>query len=229
MAIQRSGKFFLWEDAPLCPSLGIETENIVACIREINKKRYEGIFGCPVFGFKQDNLNFLIDIKHIRYIHFWEIDLNNVDAIYHLKNLEYFSISPKRPSVDFSKLPKLEKIIWHHKKTDSGISNLENLKRLNLWRYKIPSYENLKIPNTLEYFEANWSDPEDLFGLPVLKNLKELQLHYCRNLKSLTGLKNIAPNLEKLVITRCKNCTDIEEIKILPNLQYVWIQDKKLV
>lgn len=229
MSIKSSGQFYTWEDAPLYPSLGIESCNLQKCILEINNKPYHGIFGCPVFGFKQDDLDFMHEIPHIRYIHFWEVNLKNIKALYTLKDLEYFSISPKRPAVNFEHFPKLKKVIWYHQKKDRGIDSLSSLKQLDLWRYKQPTYEGLQLPKTLEYLEINWSSPESLSGLSPLTSLKELQIHYCRNLQTLERLEEIAPNLEKLVITRCKNLTLPENFKNIPQLKHAWIQDKRVI
>jgi len=227
MPITKSGQFFTWNDSPFGPSLGIDTINIDNCITEIIKENYESIFGCSPFGFKQDNFEFLKKIPHIRYIHFWEVCIKNIDGLYNLKNLEHFSVGPKRPAINFIKFPKLKKVIWDHKKKDTGINQLHDLKVIDLWRYKSPSYETLELPDSLEYMEVNWSDPENLKSLKRLSNLKELQIHFCRNLKSLNGIKEHAPNIEKLVITNCKNLEDISDIKKLKNLKHAWIQDKQ--
>jgi hypothetical protein len=59
MSVERIGKFLQFNDLGITPSIGIETEIIDECIAEVISKGIKGVFGCPVFGFKQDNLNFL--------------------------------------------------------------------------------------------------------------------------------------------------------------------------
>ena len=44
-----------------------------------------------------------------------------------------------------------------------------------------------------------------------MSGLDELQFHYCRNLRTLNGLAKIAPNLKRLVITRCANLESFGE------------------
>lgn len=224
MPIQRKGQFLETEDLGVTHSLGIESSQLDDCIEEINRRQIDGIFGCPVFGFHEIDLNFMRDLDPIRQVWFWEIALKDIDGLYSHPNLEYFGISPKRPPIDFSKFPNLHRAVWHPYKRDRGFPELTELWSLDVWRYKpqTKSLSELELPTSLQQLEFNWCNLERLDELCILPNLEELQLHYCRNLGSLKGIQDVAPKLQKLVVTRCANLSDIDEAKDL-ELRHVYI------
>lgn len=51
-----------------------------------------------------------------------------------------------------------------------------------------------------------------LAGMPLLNELEELQIHYCRNLETIESVFDFAPNLKNLVITRCANLSNYEVV-----------------
>jgi hypothetical protein len=232
MPVERVGGFLEFSDLGITPSLGIETSKIDDCISEIQRRKIMGVFGCPAFGFKQDNLDFLEQIPFIIQVWFWEIQIARVDGLYVLQNLKYFGIHDKRPSIDFSRFPMLEQIVWTPIKGDKGMESLTRTKRLDLWRFRNPekTYSRLCLPQSLETLEINWSNPIDLRQFPRLPKLKQIQFHYCRNLVSLEGVVEAFPNLEEIIITRCPNLKDYDMIRTM-NLKriYVNIRNKEVV
>ena len=224
MPIARVGKFFETADLGIVHSLGIESVQMGDCIAEINRRGIRGIFGCPVFGFQESNLDFLERIHEMKQVWFWEVDLNDISGLYSQKTLEYFGMSPKRPAIDFSSFTRLRDIVWHPIKHDSGIEKLKWLERLDVWRYKTKdmSFSELQLPESLRKLEFNWCNQDSISALPALPNLEELQFHYCRNLRSLSGLRASAPNLKKLVVTRCANLETFEE-PLEMNLESIYI------
>jgi hypothetical protein len=214
MPIKRTGKFLETSDLGFTHSLGIETQLIDDCLREIQRRKLLGVFGCPAFGFKQHDLDFLREIPFIRQVWFWEINLKDVSGLYALKELEYFGLSPKRPALDFAKFPKLKKASWHPVKGDSGLERLDKLEEMDVWRFKPKdqSYAGLPLSKSLRKLDLNWCNPTSLDEMPVLHKLEELQIHYCRNLESIAPLFDVAPNLKRLVITRCANLSDYDVV-----------------
>jgi len=212
MPIERIGKYLETADLGFTHSLGIETNQIDSCIQEIQNRKILGVFGCPVFGFKQDNLEFLTEIPFIEQVWFWEIDLKDIDGLYSLNNLSYFGIHEKRPSIDFSKFTKLKKAVWQPVRKDCGFRDLKSLQGIDVWRFKPKdkTYESIELPQNLKQLDLNWCNPTSLKGMPVLNELKELQIHYCRNLESIASIFDFAPNLRRLVITRCPNLSDFD-------------------
>lgn len=227
MPIQRIRRFLETEDLGIVHSLGIETKQLDRCVSEINRRAIRGVFGCPVFGFDEVNLDFLERLNAIVQVWFWEVALKDIDGLYSHSSLVYFGISPRRPAIDFSRFPKLHKAVWHPVRFDTGLGRLSELTRLDIWRYKPESrgLAELDLPASLNQIDFNWCNFEQLEGLMTLPNLEELQCHYCRNLTTLKGLSAIAPNLKKLVIIRCANLTDFEEALGL-DLAHVYINVK---
>jgi Leucine-rich repeat (LRR) protein len=224
MPIARVGKFLETADLGIVHSLGIESAQLSDCISEINQRGVRGVFGCPVFGFKESNLDFLSQLNDIRQVWFWEIHLQDISGLYSQKGLEYFGISPKRPAIDFSYFTGLRDMVWQPIKHDAGVEKLKKLERLDVWRYKTKdmSFTELQLPQSLQKLEFNWCNQDSVSTLPALPNLEELQFHYCRNLRSLNGLMASAPNLKKLVVTRCANLESFEEALSM-DLEHVYI------
>lgn len=214
MPIERIGNYFETADLGITHSLGIETAQLEGCIREIQDRKILGVFGCPVFGFKQEDLDFLNQIPFIQQVWFWEIDLKDISGLYSLKDLAYFGIQNKRPAIDFSKFPKLQKAVWNPVRKDCGIGELDSLEGLDVWRFKskYKSYESLELPRNLKQLDLNWCNPLSLEGFPILNELEELQVHYCRNLESIDSIFEFAPNLKKLVVTRCASLKDFDAV-----------------
>ena len=214
MPIERIGKYLETADLGMTHSLGIETNQMEICINEIQDRRILGVFGCPVFGFKQEDLDFLSEIPFIKQVWFWEVGLKDIGGLYSLKDLTYFGIHEKRPAIDFSKFPNLEKAVWHPIRKDSGLGDLDSLQGLDVWRFKPKdkSYKSLELPKNLKQLDLNWCNPISLNGMPILSELEELQIHYCRNLESIESIFDFAPNLKKLVITRCANLKNFEVV-----------------
>ncbi len=214
MPIERIGKYYETADLGITHSLGIETNQIESCLQEIQDRNILGVFGCPAFGFKQEDLNFLNEIPFIKQVWFWEVGLKEIDGLYSLNDLEYFGIHEKRPAIDFSKFPMLQKAVWNPVRKDCGIGELNSLQGLDVWRFKPKdkTYKSIELPKSLKQLDLNWCNPISLSGLPVLNELEELQIHYCRNLESIESIFGFAPNLKKLVITRCANLKDFKVV-----------------
>lgn len=214
MPIERVGKFLETADLGITHSLGIETSQIECCIREIQNRKILGAFGCPVFGFKQEDLDFLNQIPFIQQVWFWEIALKDISGLYSLKDLTYFGILEKRPAINFSKFPKLQKAVWQPVRKDCGLGELDSLRGLDVWRFKPKdkSYSSIELSKNLRQLDLNWCNPTSLAGMPVLSELEELQIHYCNNLESIDSIFEFAPNLKKLVVTRCANLKDFDVV-----------------
>lgn len=221
------GKFLEVEDLGITASLGIESGKIEECIGEIRRRKMRGAFGSSRFGFHEDRLEFLAQLPELEQVWFWDIELKDIDAIYALHGLRYFGVHEKRPNIDFSRFPELEHVVWFPRANDLGMEHLPKLRNLDLWRFKSQekSFQRIRLPNSLTKLEINWCDPVDLAGFPHLPHLRELQFHYCGNLKSLEGLGGVAPNLKKLIVTRCANLKDWGSVEDL-HLESLYINIK---
>lgn len=232
MPIERKGGFLVDVDLAGRRSIGIESARIDECVRHAIETKADGVFGSPYFGFEQSDLNFLSNLPDLAAIWFTDIALDNVAGIYHLDNLLHFRVHPKRPGIDFSRLPSIEELIWIYNNKDTGIGALRNTRLFHIWHFnpKSKAFENMCFPKRVEELEITWANPATLSGIPKLPDLKRLGIHYCRNLESLSELPRIAPALQHLVVSKCKRVTDGEDVvELMPNLQHAHVQGKLLV
>lgn len=212
------------------PGVGVETDRIDECLSHYHRHGCRGLFGHPSFGFTQDNLDFLARATNAKWLWFWDISLRNVDPIYELNGLEYLGIHPKRPGIDFSRLQLLRTVINHWIKADRGIS-ASTITQYHLWHYKptSKSFEGLEVPAGVQTLELYWANPVTLAGLPVMKKLKVLQIHRCRNLQDLSELPRIAPNLCELLTTTSSKIDATKGVLDHPKLATALIDGKFVV
>lgn len=233
MPIAREGQFLVttkWNK----PHLGLESSMIDACIQEAINKPYAGVFGSPTFGFREKTLDSLRSIPQLEEIWFWDVELDDVEAVYTLKRLRSFGVQPGRPPIDFSQIPTLERLVVTYRAGDSGVDRLKNLHRLSLWHYspKKRLFGEILLPDGLTELEINWANPKALDGLTPLLSLRRLEIHRCRNLESLSVLPRLFPNLEHLVVAACGKVSVDEgrrAVENLPKLKHAHVQKTKLV
>lgn len=232
MAIElKESGFREWHDQlDGVPSVGVETDRLEECIDHYHEQGFRGLFGSPNFGFAQDNLDFLEHTKNAKWLWFWNVSLNNIDAIYELSKLEYVGINPKRPGIDFSRFPALRTAINHWIKQDNGISK-SKISVYHLWHFKpkTKTCEGLEIPRGVKELHLYWANPAALHGLPVMKKLKELQIHRCRNLSDLSALPAIAPKLQKLLTTTSSRIDPSTGVLDHPSLKVALIDGKHVM
>lgn len=217
----RESGFHEWHDhIDGMPAVGIESNRIDDCLAHYHRHGFCGLFGHSMFGFTQDNLDFLAHATNAKWLWFWDVSLRDVNPIYDLVDLEYFGIHPKRPGIDFSRFPKLRIAINHWIKADRGISE-STISNYHLWHYKpaAKSFEGLELPTGVQRLELYWANPETLAGLPVMQKLQVLQIHRCRNLRDLSELPRIAPNLQKLLTTTSSKIDATEGVVNHPALK----------
>ncbi len=208
--------FLYWEDAWGAPSLGLNSECLQTCIDEVLSRDLEGVFGHhPVF--QEPDLKCLSQLSHISCLQLWDITLSDVSALYELKSLKFLRLSGKRPSIDLTRLKSVQNLVLEHHRRDIGLSELHDLKMINLWRYKASSPEayELELPPGLEEMGLFWSNVESLDGLGRCPNVKKLEIARCRNLTSLGKLAETFPNLEHLVVDACGRLTAKEARRAL--------------
>ncbi|HVY31550.1 MAG TPA: hypothetical protein VHB79_33585 [Polyangiaceae bacterium] len=234
MPIAREGRFLRWPDMQPAPGLGLESSRLDECVEQINREQITGVFGSPAFNFYESDLDVLARIPHVEAVWFWDVELKKIDGLYALSALTKFGVHPKRPAVDFSRLPKLKQLVWHHKRQDHGVHDLLALESLHSWRYRdaTKTFHNLALPPNLVRLEINWSNCETLDGLPTLPRLRRLEIHRCRNLRSLGRLPDLFPELEYLLIAACGRVENDEGPRVvrqLPNLWHAYVKDRLLI
>ena len=213
-----------WEDSPFkAPALGIRSARIDETVTHYNANPFCGLFGHKSFGFDQAELDFLSRVPSVKFLWLWDISLGNINGVYSLTDLEYAGLNPKRPSIDFSRFPKLRTLINYWGNDDRLLKSA--VTEYHLWHCKPrgKSFEGVEIPLSVEKLELNWANPESLAGLPHLSFLRELEIYRCRNLRDLSLLPVIAPNLERLAIETSKRVDPVAGVADHPALQHAYI------
>jgi hypothetical protein len=234
MSITREGKFLVTRTLQPWPVLGLESCMLDACVDEAASAGYAGVFGSPVFGFQEQTLDCLLSLPELKSVWFWDIELEDIDAVYSLKSLQSFGIHPRRPAVDFSRLPTLKRIVIEPRTKDRGLEALSLLEMLHLWHYapKSKTFHGLPVPSRLVELQVNWANPKSLQGLPLLPCLKRFEIHRCRNLESISDLPELFPHLEHLVVTACGRVDPAQASRLrsqLPRLKHAFVQGVKVV
>jgi hypothetical protein len=132
MPVAREGRFLVFRDQPPAPHLGLETDILSLCIEECRSHPYKAVFGTPSFGFRESDLECLRELPHLEAVWFWDVALNNIDALYALTKLEFFGVHPKRPAIDFCRLPTLKSLVWIYKPqslTQKAVGHFKSLAR----------------------------------------------------------------------------------------------------
>jgi hypothetical protein len=234
MPIAREGEFLVTRTMGNTPHIGLESKLLSACIAEARRARYKGVFGSPSFGFNEPTLNALHDLPDLESIWFWDVALEDVQSVYGLKSLRALGIHPRRPPMEFSRLSSLRSLVLHPLRKDSGLETLNSLESLYLWHFspKSKSFHDLALPKQISELQINWANPRDLVGLAPNPNLRRLEIHRCRNLETLSGLPDLFPSLEHLVVAACGKIDGAREAHLathLPNLKHAYIQNRKVV
>ena len=231
MPVERVGQFLEFRDCGVTPALGIESSNLDACVEEVTRRNWLGVFGSPVFGFEEIDLNFLAKMPHLIQVWFWQVNLRSIDGLYALSDLKYFGVHPNRPELDFFRLPNLETMVWIHNRKDKNVKTLSKLTELNVWHFKpkSKSFAELELPDNLERMRIFWANPNSLEDIPVLSSLKHIEFHRCRNLASLAGLERIAPALESIIISTCGKLQSESFPLEISSLRKVIINDRQII
>jgi hypothetical protein len=197
MPIQRVGQFLITQDFEFALSLGIESHRLRDCVAEINRTGIKSAFAGRAFAFAEDNLDFLEELPHLKQIWFWEVKVCRIEGLYALKSLQHLGLHDQVPGIDFSRFQELRHVVSTYNPRDHGLEKLTNLEQIDLWRFnpKPRTFASCKVPSNLKRLDINWANPATLEGLPHLPECKELQIYFCRNLRTLEGLDAIAPNL----------------------------------
>src|SRR5688572_13949865 len=136
MPISREGDYLLDRQGPFGTTLGLESSHLAACIAEVHKRRYQGVFGSGGFDFRESSLDALAELPPLQSIWFWDVALKSVAGLYAQPTLRSMGVATqKRPVIEFSRLPALESLVWFYKSTDTGVGTLYSLQELYLWHH----------------------------------------------------------------------------------------------
>lgn len=212
ITIRRDG-FYQVENQAHVPCIGIETDRLAACVSGIKALQAKGVFCSPYHRFSSDNMAFLKGLEDIEAVLMRDTTLLDVDDIYNLNQLKYFSCNSRRPPMDFSRLATLEELVIEPVCRDLAYAALTGLKTLRLWNYRPLSrdFKQLRLPTSIIELELNWVSFSSLADLPTLPNLERLTINHCKNLRDLELDLEQYPKLDYF---KTKACISISETEV---------------
>lgn len=223
MSITRKGKFLSTSHIGNTLMLGIESPLLDSCIEEVTRRQIPGVFASSGFSFSERSLDFFTRLPPLQQIWLWDVALTDIDGLYSQPSLSFFGFQGGRPPIDFTRFPAIRtlSIDWHSK--DSGIRSLQHATKFYFWHHKprTKTFRGTEFPPNLDLLQIHWSNAIDLDGLPILPQVTRLEFHRCRNLRTLDGVDQLFPNVEKLIITTCERLEDISATERLKKLQFV--------
>lgn len=161
------------------------------------------------YVYSQDyDISYLAEIPTIKYLVLNE-DVENIETLYLLFNLEGLVISSKYINdIDFTKLPKLNKIIIGHNNKES-INVGINVKELRINSYDFADLTKINESSSLEKLHIFYGPKlRSLEGVERFPNLKEIVLNSCYRLHNISNLCSCS-NLIKLSIHDCNKIEDL--------------------
>ena len=193
--------------------LALEQDRIDQYMAQFDPKKYNGLMGSYM---KLANVDFFHQTPKLEWIHFYDCQFKNIDGVYALKDVVFFSLGDKRPGIDFSGFKRIKKLILHNGTKDTGIAKLP-IEVFHLWSLgKNASYGDVDFPLAVKEIRLAWTNPPSLDGMPVLKKLKHLWIQRTKTI-DYSLLPKIAPNLETLTI-ESNNVTNLDGITNHPKL-----------
>lgn len=174
------------------------------------------------YVYSQDyDISYLAEIPTIKYLELNE-DVENIETLYLLNNLEGLVISSKYINdIDFTKLPKINKIIIGHSNKES-INVGTNVKELRINSYDFADLTKINGSNSLEKLHIFYGPKlRSLEGIERFPNLKEIILNSCYVLHKISSIYNCS-NLIKLSIHDCNKIKDLfDTISRIRNIEEI--------
>lgn len=229
MPFEQRGAFRVFRDVDIPDLLVLETHRLDDCLKEVREKPYHGVVITEPNGFREPTIGCLEKIPHLTAVWIWDIHLRELSGLYGLPNLAYLRLTDDHGPVDFSRLASIETLVLQYGRKDRGTDALDRCRTLYLWRFqpKSRNWIDFAFPAALESLHVYWANPSDLEGWPSLPKLRTLEFGRCRNLSNLGRLPEIAPNLERLLISACGRATDLP-VDCLEKLRFAMVNGVRL-
>lgn len=170
-----------------------------------------------------DVLSSYTDIKELRIADTFKFSKgSNIEGIYSLEKLEYFSFDAPIFKIDFSKLPNIKKLFCKYTKNLSNIQCLQKLEELQFVSFSEDNLTTLSSLGSLQALYLIRGSFKSLNGVEKLFNLKRLDVSYNAELKDISSISS-CPNLKILNIEKCKLLHDYNFLKSNQNIKELFV------
>lgn len=170
-----------------------------------------------------ENIDKLIHFTELKQLELENTSITNFEVLGNLDKLELLGINKANSEklLDLSPLLKcksLKKLILNAANVNlNSISKLSNLELLSLSRIDTNDIDFIKDFNSLKAIYLYMTGTEDITALCELKELKEVHIEYCTEIKNLKPLGDLVA-LEKLYLGRNDYFNDLSVLSALQNL-----------
>ncbi len=202
-------------------TLNVSSEYLSESLELIKGHNYKRI---SVMGdYNLPDIDFLKECPHIEILNLSGGNIKDFEGLSFLENLKTLSMNHlnKKVKVDLAKLTSLKELYGELPTRATGLSNLKNLKRMQIWDYKPHSktFAELGQIENLEVLHLIQAKIESFEGIGQFRALQELNLYGLNKLTDITDIGLLRNTLRELIMENCKNIQDFSPIGEMKNLE----------
>lgn len=183
----------------------INSDQISECMRVFEKHKFDGVAMTIYHDYKLPNVDFIKHYPHVKHLSISE-RISDITGINVLSDLRSAIISGKNRRMDFSFFPKLEVFNADWSPHFQNMDQCARLRVLSLHHYtpKEKNFASISNFTHLKKLKITQSNVFDLHSLCGLKELEEIEFHYCARLEKLCCLDKSVHSLKSLIFDHCK-------------------------
>ena len=146
--------------------------------------------------------------------------LASFDSIYALENLRELGLH-QYSHIDVGRFPLLSKLFVRDSKSLDGLCSAKGLRSLTVWGLRSGNLSVLGCRASLEELKIVQASAKvtDLTGLDGFVSLRELEVHHCRSLRSLSAPP---PSLVVLKVQACPKMADFSFLEHNESLDFLF-------
>ncbi|WP_341356751.1 hypothetical protein [Rossellomorea sp. y25] len=199
-------------------TLIISQEHLEECLEYINQHK---VFQVEINDdFEHEDVHFLHECPTIEKLSISNHFIKDISGIYNLKKLKTLAINDTKTTLQLklNNLTTLEALYGELPKKTTGLEELINLKKLELWKYspKNSNFEELKGLLKVKDIRLTQAKITSLKGIEKLNQLEKFELSYNN---ALTDIDDISDSIVNLEIHSCKKIINFNPINRLKKLE----------
>jgi hypothetical protein len=184
-----------------------------------------------VYGYEYTDIDFLANFAHVRQLQVDCWTVSNFDGILAIRELDSLVLGwteKKSQSLRFlACFPTVRRLhVEGHRKDIDVIAELSNIEHLSLRSITLPDIALLTALPRLRCLEIKLGGTSQLQALPLLTQLRYLELWLVRGLSDLSMLARMT-QLEVLCLQALKKVVELPSFRELRGLRGVWLETMK--
>lgn len=197
----------------------------VSFTKVIRQKGIKALYLNTARGWRDEDYSFLRDLDTIEELGIIDAGGRNIEAIEGMTSLQELSLTQfPKSTIDFSKLPNLEKCFLSWWSGASSIFQTKSLKELYIDRLNLKDFSPLANLGTVEKLTIGNANISELKVLNKLENLTHLSLLNCRKISDFTPIGELR-GLIWLDISGSSQVSSLDFVKALRKLEVLLVGD----